>query len=213
MIVKCGNCRVQLQFDESSLNPQRPAVKCPKCGAINRIPLNKPSEETQVQPPPQQQPDVHAHEKTQLMTANEEVEPEELGWIIVHDENAPTQTFPLKKGQNIIGRKSLSKPADIMIETQDKYMSRNHCIIEVNKASAGQGYEYIISDVGSTNGTFINADDQNRLKEGDEVYLMDGNTIQAGRTKMVLKTLKVSRSAADALKTVIHTNYSRTIIA
>ncbi|MEM7367185.1 MAG: FHA domain-containing protein [Bacteroidota bacterium] len=213
MIVKCGNCRVQLQFDESSLNPQRPAVKCPKCGAVNRVPLNIPTEKTTVQPPPAQPSSDHAYESTQIMPSKEEEEPNELGWIIVHDENAPTQTFPLKKGPNVIGRKSVSKPADIMIETQDKYMSRNHCIIEVIKRAEGQGYEYVISDVGSTNGTFINADDDNRLKEGDEVYLLDGNTIQAGRTKMVLKTLKVSRTAAVALKTVIHTNYSKTIIA
>lgn len=212
MIVKCGNCGVQLKFNEHALNPERPAVKCPKCSAINRVQLPTPPPQAQPTPPVEQAPPKSFGESTKILDPSVPEEPKELGWLIVHDENAPTQTLPLQMGQNIIGRKSVSKPANLMIETEDKYMSRNHCIIEVLAKVLG-GYDYLISDIGSTNGTFINADDQNRLKEGDEYYLKDGDTIQAGRTKMVLKTAKVSRSASDALKTVIHTDYSKTIIA
>jgi pSer/pThr/pTyr-binding forkhead associated (FHA) protein len=136
--------------------------------------------------------------------------PKECGWIIVHDEHTQSQTFSLQIGQNIIGRKSESKPCHIMIDTTDSYMSRNHCVLEVKQK--GHRYEYLISDIGSTNGTFINADKSKRLKKGDVIFLKDGDVIQIGRTKVVLKTPDFAHDAHSAYTQVSNSDFSATII-
>ncbi|MEM7655233.1 MAG: FHA domain-containing protein [Bacteroidota bacterium] len=206
MIIKCGNCGSQLSFDESKLNPSQPLVKCPNCKSINRIKLPQIGANPLHTPTPQPE-----HDATMVLAPEPQAQTaQELGWIIVHDEHAPTQTFPLKAGENVVGRKSVSKPADIMIETHDKFMSRHHCMLRVAQDQRGQ-LQYLLSDLSSTNGTFLPEKDK-KLDTYDEIFLQDGDTIQAGRTKIVLKTLKQSGSAANALKTVIHTEYARTII-
>lgn len=145
--------------------------------------------------------------------------PAELGWLVVHDENAEQQTHPLRIGRQVIGRKSVSRPCDIMIETDDPYMGRNHCILEVKPSRSGS-YEFFISDVKmtsgipeqmSTNGTYVNAH-PTPLKPKDMVYLKDGDTIQMGKTKVVIKTLISAASAQDASRIVQDTDYSPTVI-
>jgi predicted Zn finger-like uncharacterized protein len=205
MIIKCGKCGVQLRVEEAKLHPVQPAVKCPNCQTINRLKLPDSAAPT---PPPI--PSLPQGEATMIFSQPASTHAQELGWLIVHDEQAPTQTFPLKLGENIIGRKSTSQPADLMIETQDRYMSRHHCVLRVALDQRGQ-YQYLLADLSSTNGTFMLAKNK-RLTEFDEIFLRDGDTMQAGRTKLVLKTLQQSRTAANALHTVIHTDYAKTII-
>lgn len=145
--------------------------------------------------------------------------PAELGWLVVHDENAEQQTHPLRIGRQVVGRKSVSRPCDIMIDTEDPYMGRNHCILEVKPSRSGS-YEFFLSDVKmtngipeqmSTNGTFVNAQ-PTALKPKDMVYLKDGDTIQMGKTKVVIKTLISAASAQDASRIVQDTDYSPTVI-
>lgn len=144
---------------------------------------------------------------------------QELGWLVVHDENADHQTHPLRIGRQIIGRKSISRPCDVMIETDDPYMGRNHCILEVKPSRSG-GYEYFLSDVRmtngipeqmSTNGTFVNAQPA-PLRPKDMVYLKDGDVIQMGKTKAVIKTLITVATARDASRVVQDMDYAPTVI-
>ena len=144
---------------------------------------------------------------------------QELGWLVVHDENADQQTHPLRIGRQVIGRKSVSRPCDIMIDTEDSFMGRNHCILEVKPSRSG-GYEFFLSDVKmtngtpeqmSTNGTFVNAQ-PSALRPKDMVYLKDGDTIQMGKTKVVIKTLITAANAQDASRIVQDTDYSPTVI-
>lgn len=116
-----------------------------------------------------------------------EPDPEVAGWLVVHDEKTPLQTFNLKMGKQLIGRKSESRPCDIMINSQDEYMSRNHFFIEV-KTSINHGMIYILIDNGSTNYTFINTATLAMLKQNDQYILKDGDVIQAGETKIVFKS-------------------------
>ena len=138
-----------------------------------------------------------------------------VGFIVVHDENAATQTYPLRIGPNVIGRKSSVPTADILIETEDVMMSRRHAVVEVVRDKFGQ-FEYLIAEAGSRNGTFvIGAQDPMRkikLEPEDLIYLEDGDTIQMGRTKVVLQTTKAASSARDAARNVQGTDYSKTII-
>lgn len=111
----------------------------------------------------------------------------------------------------MVGRLSESKPCDVMIDTEDLRMSRNHSIVEVAIKPNGQ-YEYLIYDCGSTNGTYINGDTNKKLTEYDLLYLRDGDTIQMGRTKMVLKTQKVVPNAAQAAQVVGKQGFNKTVI-
>jgi len=190
MKVRCGKCKIILEFDSKDLSTNQSKIRCPKCRTINEIPLSILN---------QIQESVSVNDK------------EEVGWIVVHDENTHTQTYPLFIGRNTIGRKSISKPCDIMIETNDRYMSRNHCIIEVLKNSRSQ-YDYIVYEVDATNGTFINASIKKKLAKQDQIYLKDGNTIQMGHTKVVLKTKKMAINITNAQNTVINTDFNKTII-
>jgi len=138
-----------------------------------------------------------------------------VGFIVVHDENAAAQTYPLRIGPNVIGRKSSVPTADILIESEDVMMSRRHAIVDVVRDKFGQ-FQYLVSEAGSRNGTFIlGANDPMRkikLEPEDLIYLEDGDTLQMGRTKVVLQTTKAAGNARDAARNVQNTDYSKTII-
>lgn len=184
-----------MRVDETKFTSPSQGAKCPACGTVNRLPANVAQPIQQPIAPPK----------------HEEPIPAIVGWLVVHDENTRPQTYLLKYGKNIVGRKSDAKPCDVMIESEDGYMSRNHCVVEVQRNRAGV-YEYVLSEVGSTNGTFINADAEKRMKPGDEIYLADGDTVQIGRTKVVLKTLRTAKDAADAGKIVRNNPVSHTVV-
>ncbi|KQS33822.1 hypothetical protein ASG33_07175 [Dyadobacter sp. Leaf189] len=133
----------------------------------------------------------------------------EPGWMVVHDENTPSQTFSLKPGKNVIGRYSPDKPCEIMIKTNDAFMSRNHSLIDITKQPDGS-LVFVISDVGSTNGTFINA--VRKLSRYDKLILKDGDTIQMGKTKIVLKTRQSTQDAQEAESKVKRGAYLKTVI-
>lgn len=195
MIIKCSNCQTGLRLDESKLKPGSYNIKCPKCSTLNQAIISVKVQE----------------EDVPILGISTEANPKEVGWLIVHDENTESQTFPLKLGKNIVGRWSESKPCDVMIETEDRRMSRNHSVIEVLKRPTGQ-YDYLIYDFGSANGTFINANAAKRLTEHDQVFLRDGDTIQMGRTKMVLKTIKVVANAINASQEVQKQGHKKTVV-
>jgi pSer/pThr/pTyr-binding forkhead associated (FHA) protein len=148
---------------------------------------------------------------------------EELGWLTVHDEKTRKQTLALKKGINVIGRYDEEIQADLQIHTTDEHMSRRHCVIEVESDISGQ-VQYILYDVGkletkpSMNGIFVNEQFQlqtyklpNDRIVFTEVYVKDGDTIQIGYTKLVLKTADIVKTAHDAERVVNNMNFRKTI--
>lgn len=186
--IKCGNpiCGNVLKIDSSKVNGESPLVKCPKCKSANRVKLPKPQKETAAK-----------------------------AWLVRHTENRPATTFDLKMGKNTIGRKALGPGypvPDIQLSKEDDpYVSRGvHCTLEI--AETNGRIEAVISDNGSSNGSFINSK-AHRLKPGDEEYLEDGETVQVGRTKFVLKTNQSAASKNEARTLVGQTDYSETIIA
>ena len=141
-----------------------------------------------------------------------------IGWLIIHDEFTPTYTFDLRKGVNRIGRESETTDQDVSVRiaTQDQYMSRHHCDIEARWHSVKNVYEYVLSDKEyqrkphSKNGTFVNG--SSRLTRRDEVLLDDGDTVQVGRTKLVLKLPSSHRQKQDAESSVREMDFFKTII-
>lgn len=135
----------------------------------------------------------------------------QLGWILIHDEHTATQTFELRKGINRIGRhsKSTKRDVNIAIQTMDTMMSRHHCDIEVRWNVRKNNYEYALSDY-SSNGTFINARD--RMARSEERLLRDNDTIQIGRTKVVLRLPTPNANVRDIENAVRESDYLKTII-
>lgn len=164
------------------------------------------------------EPESLAPESTPSVSRSEpEVAYGACAWLIVHSENTHAQTYPLALGRQVVGRRSSSSPCDIMVDTPDMYMSRRHFCIEVSRTP--EGYRYLLSDTKSTNYTYIDTHrltgyerELKRLAEGEQVELQDGSLIQAGRTKIVLKTSSVASSEAEATRIVLREPIHKTII-
>ncbi|MBS1776885.1 MAG: FHA domain-containing protein [Bacteroidetes bacterium] len=138
---------------------------------------------------------------------------EPLGWLVVHDQQAAVQTFDLKSGKHIIGRKSQTRPCDIIIETQDMYMSRQHFIIEV--AKNGTSFDFKLADCNSTNHTFLNSQalQENIGTINKGVLLKDGDIIQAGQTKIEFRKRNSNiPNATTATEVVTKKNYAKTVL-
>ena len=182
--IRCGNpkCKRALKINIDALDPKKPLVKCPFCKQVNRIKI-----------PPKAKSKV---------------------WLVRHTENLPTKTFDLRIGKNTIGRKAIDPsyeiPDIVVTKDEDQWISRGiHCSLEVQVNNSE--VSVILSDNGSTNGTFIN-EKEYRLNPGDEEYIEDDETIQVGRTKFVLKTDRNVTSRQEASTVVQNSRYSQTII-
>jgi pSer/pThr/pTyr-binding forkhead associated (FHA) protein len=133
------------------------------------------------------------------------------GWLIVHDETARVQSFDLKEGKNVIGRKS-SMAVDIAIETEDLTMGRRHCMVEVKVNEKRGGFDFLISDLKSVNGTILNGRIQRKLTDQDVIYLNDGDTFQLGLTKVVFKRNSELKIKETVVKEVVNQPYQPTVI-
>lgn len=193
MIIKCPQCKALLPVPDASFKFGLPKIACPQC-KISFVPIVEKS----------------VLEKTEIITKRQ-IEP--TAWLIVHDEKAPLQTFELVSGNYIIGRKSDSKPCDIMVETMDMTMSRNHFVVE---AIINKGFSfYKLSDCESTNHTFVNSKSlQEALAIDNEKYsLKDGDIIQAGQTKVEFKIKSaIVNSALEATKIITQKGYAKTVL-
>ena len=213
MEITCRNCGTKQNIDGAA----SPIVKCKNC--LYPIPVMSGGGPKGYSQPRTAGQSTAAPNSASNIPKPKPTAPTELGWLVVHDENADQQTHPVRIGRQIIGRKSVSRPCDIMIDTEDAYMGRNHCILEVKPNRSGS-FDFFISDVKmtngvpeqmSTNGTFVNAQ-PTPLKPKDMVYLKDGDTIQMGQTKVVIKTLISAATATDASRIVQDTDYMPTVI-
>jgi pSer/pThr/pTyr-binding forkhead associated (FHA) protein len=134
------------------------------------------------------------------------------GWLIIHMEDKEKTVYELKEGKNFIGRHTQVNAPDIALH--DIFVSRKHAVLVV-RTTENYEYEYLIGDNAdvqgkpSLNGTFINGSEKSL---GNEILkLKDGDTLQAGITKLVLKTAKVAINVDDAVKLVEKMDYKKTI--
>jgi len=207
--IDCIHCGTKLSLDLSTITLEAFAVNCPKCkkGTNNKLADLKEKAQQQARNSAMMQGGEN-NDKTQV---SEGATTMCCGWLIVHDEQTSKQTFELKYGKNVIGRKSVTKPCDIMIDTNDMAMSRQHCIIEARRTP--RAMQYIITDIGSLNGIFINANLMQPLKKNMEGLLKDGDTIQLGHTKVVIKLPQENRNSQSASREVDGDDYAPTIIS
>lgn len=136
----------------------------------------------------------------------------EVAWLVIHDEATASETFSLRAGLNRIGRESQNTPHDvnIMIRTNDTYMSREHCEIDARWNVHNSSYEFILTDKKSKNGTYVNGG--KKLSSQSAIRLKDRDTIQIGRTKMVLVLPSSTLDRQQASDLVGGGKYFHTII-
>ncbi len=135
------------------------------------------------------------------------------GWLVVHTEGHKHQTYELKYGKNILGRKTPNFSPDVIIN--DPFVSRRHAVIivQLNKYNI---YEYNIIDnedvnegKPSLNGTYVNGSIE-RIHD-KPVRIIDGDTIQIGETKLVLKTSDINIDVEEAIKLVKRQEFQTTV--
>jgi FHA domain len=214
MVIQCGNCKQKARVNEDNLNASMPIVVCPHCGTKNRIPNATPKPQSSIGANNNKGETVPIFSNTESANSDKKINDatKELGWLIIHDENIKTKTYPLHIGKNVIGRNSDSTIAEVTlrVDTMDNYMSRSHCVLDVGSNKNG-AYDYVLSDRKSLNRTFVNGKNV-PISTQDEVYLRDGDCIQIGRTKVILKTLKVAGNVQKAKSAVTEMEYTQTII-
>jgi len=129
-------------------------------------------------------------------------------WLIRHTEQMSSRVYPLTLGTNVIGRDPGS--ANPIILDNDPYISRRHAIIEI--ANGSSLLEVYITDgveKPSMNGVYINGD-ESRIVSKRKIY--NGDTIQIGNTKLILRFAEYGHSIMEVQKEVDNSDYKKTVI-
>lgn len=164
--IKCPYCKVRLKIDESKIPVHLNAFNCPRCKQPISISLLH------------QYKIVSNSEDTIYIQKNDNTT---ATLTVLPDACTPSQSFQLRTGINIIGRKNgNTSEAKIEIETNDKLMSREHIKIEAVQYGNGE-YNYLLSDYGSKNQTRHN---NLYLNQGEIIVLRDKDEIEIGNTKI-----------------------------
>ena len=164
--IKCPSCGVVLRVTNSK-NEAEKHFSCPKCGKRIVVPFYKlrvEDGETQLDGNPVAQ-------ATQIGNANMQ----ESCHLTCNGKD-----YPLPIGRNVVGRKASTSSADVQVETDDKFMSREHMVINVRRLPDG-GIKVDVSNYKNKNSTRVN---DLLLQSGDAIVLHDGDTIQMGSTIM-----------------------------
>ena len=175
--VICKACGVKLEIK----NPSGEAVKiirCPRCKSTLQVVFHQPTvsaspDETVL---PQQKKTVpHAPDAEETSLPIQQAETDPLPSLVCND-----QEYPLKAGQNIVGRRSESSAATIQITTGDRTMSRAHAIINVVRLANGS-YKTIISNYQNKNSISVNGV---VLQRDEQVVLTNGSVMELGLTSI-----------------------------
>lgn len=109
---------------------------------------------------------------------------------VIANEYNKAQSFILKEGDYLIGRQTdddAGLPNKLRIMTEDTKMSRSHCQITVVQ-KADMTYRYILTDLGSLNGTHLDTSSGNKkLESNEKIVIHPGDIVGLGyRTKIKL---------------------------
>ena len=184
--IKCPSCGVVLDV-QNSKNELIKQITCPKCKAVLQVkfpPQQEPLEAKTYYAPPKKlvadngatQLAGSSYGATQLVTDTPKIS---TSAKLLYD----GISYPLEEGQNIIGRKGNTSKATIQIATDDRYMSRQHCSINVTTLPDGTK-KAVLSNYQNKNLTSI---DGQPIETGDAIRLTEGNSITMGHTTITFK--------------------------
>ncbi|TVR76608.1 MAG: FHA domain-containing protein [Saprospirales bacterium] len=98
----------------------------------------------------------------------------------------------LKPINYVLGRQHYTDMDCETILFEDSFISRKHCLLRYIKSLAKDDFRFAISDLNSTNKTFLN---KTELNPEEEIYLDDGDIINIGRLEIVYR--EVSNNLSD----------------
>ena len=169
--IKCPGCGVILRVTNSK-NEAEKRFSCPNCGKHIVIPFYKikPEDgETQLDGQPGAQ-------STQVASQNVE---QKLCYLLCNGKK-----YELAIGCNSVGRRAMSSNADVQIDTDDMFFSREHMLINVRRLPDG-GIKVDVSNHKNKNATRVN---DFVLEQGDAIVLHDGDKILIGNTTLTFHT-------------------------
>lgn len=193
--VRCPKCGVLLDVNNSK-NEVEKIIICPKCKTklkVNFTPQQEPVEAPTVYgiPKPSANDGV-----TQLggglggATVLGGIQSGSTQLVMPSQKTSCTphllfgdKKYMLQEGKNIVGRQAKTSEATVQLETTDRYMSRQHCIINVTTLSDGSK-KAVLSNYQNKNQTII---DGQTIATGDEIRLTDGDSITMGHTTIIFK--------------------------
>ena len=170
--VRCPKCDHYIQFDETKYEEGQSLVfVCDECKKQFSIRIGKSK--------------LNAANRRQEQAAmDEQAGTEEYGNVIVIENAfAYKQVFPLKEGDNLIGRRNRGTDIDVSVETNDPSMDRRHCILKVKRNRQGE-LVYTLRDNNSLTGTFVHND---LLGPKDRLRIEDGTVFTLGATTLILR--------------------------
>ena len=163
--IVCPRCQVRLSVTNSKHEDVKRIV-CPQCGKQMDIRFRRPKSED------------GATQLGGVPTGGET----QLGGAVVHPMSCHLmlngKRYDLQIGRNTIGRKAKTSTADVQLDTDDLFMSRQHAIINVRRLPNG-GITTSISNDQNKNATLVN---NMELAKADEIVLNDGDQIKMGET-------------------------------
>lgn len=165
--IKCPSCGVLLDV-RNSQNESVKMITCPQCKAQLRVNFSQDNGETRYVGSSSSSSD-----ETLFVGQKAQATPGCLTF--------GGQKYPLEFGSNIVGRKASSSQATVQIATDDRYMSRQHLLINVIKLS-DEKVRVVASNDHNKNATYVNGQ---LLNEGDQLILADGATVKMGNITVV----------------------------
>lgn len=160
--VTCPQCDAKYKFDEGLLKGKAKAfAKCQKCDTRIEVKMDAEPGPTDISTPPAEiAPPEDSTAKAQKMRSDEAIGTDTMTMskklgealdlpadkkysLAVLQGKASGQIFPITKSRSTIGRSG----TDIMLD--DAECSRKHAVVEI------QGTRVTVTDLGSTNGTFV----------------------------------------------------------
>lgn len=177
--IQCPQCGIVLDVKNSKSELQK-EIHCPSCHALLRV-----SFEAQEIPF-----DAHTFYAPPKSPKAKPTDGETLlGVVPIQKKKAclvlDGTEYTLKEGVNIIGRKASTSTASLQIATNDKYMSRQHCIIKVSALSDGT-IKAVLSNYQNKNTTSVNGQE---INSSDEIRLENGNRITMGHSTITFRLL------------------------
>lgn len=191
--IKCKHCSKNFEWNKLKLAPlwgKTVRLKCKQCKQDNQLIINadlmsgkKISAVADLVTDPVTEYSIHARQNDKSLQVAK--------LHVIENEYNRTQSFVLKEGDYIIGRQSdddASMSNKIRIVTEDTKMSRSHCQLSVAQ-KADQSYRYILTDLGSLNGTHLEtAMGNKKLEKNERIVVQLGDIVGLGyRTQIKLE--------------------------
>jgi hypothetical protein len=162
--IKCPSCGVVLKVTNSKNEPVK-RFACPKCAKPILVPFYK----------------LRPEDGETQMDGKGEAQSTQLASSELQQSCNLTcggKEYELAIGSYSIGRQAVTSTADIQIDTDDLYMSREHAMMNVRRLADG-GIKVDISNLKNKNTTLVN---DYMLQPGDAIVVHDGDTIKMGNT-------------------------------